>query len=115
MSSEEITAVDASPKSKWSMVGLANQYSVRPDVLLAVVIDYMEQHEKDPLWVKNTFGSIVVYGYRGNEQKPLKYVEVVTAAVNNELRPVDFVFNEATKDDIVKIIKDNKDDVKRKD
>lgn len=92
------------PSKKFSMMGMAKQYEIRPDLLLAVVIDYMSQLENDKSWNVNTFGSIVVY-IHNKENKPFKYIEIKTGNINGELRPVDFIFNEETKNDLIKTIK----------
>lgn len=98
------TAVDANYKKKYSLVQLALQTGTNPAALVAVIMDYISQHEKDDGYVKHVFDATIVFEKK--DGIPHKAITLVPSPLGNQV--IDFTFNEAVQQDLLELIKENK-------
>ena len=98
------TAVNKDYTKRYSLVNLAIATNINPVALMAVILDYIVQHEKDDNYIKHTFGDTIVF--ENKTGIPHKAITIVPAPVGNNV--IDVTFNEAVQQDLLGLINENK-------
>ena len=104
------TAVNKDYKNRYSLVNLAVATHTNPTALVAVMMDYITQHEKDDGYIKHVFGETIVF--EKIDGIPHKAITLIPSPLGNQI--VDFTFNEAVQQDLLKLINENKEQHKNK-
>ena len=100
---ESQTAVNKDYKNRYSLVNLAVATHTNPAALVAVMMEYITQHEKDEEYVKHVFGSTIVFEKK--DGIPHKAITILPSPIGNQV--IDFTFNEAVQQDLLKLINEN--------
>ena len=98
------TAVNKDYTNRYSLVNLAIATETNPAALMAVMLDYIVQHEKDDNYIKHTFRDTIVF--ENKTGIPYKAITIVPAPVGNNV--IDVTFNEAVQQDLLDLINENK-------